>query len=210
MLSCGPASRPSSPPRKRLGKSARRWERLVVQATKQQYPAAGFYLFRPMAWREITTADILNEFTTDEKTALNNIQGATTQLQSVLSNVVAALRGCISAGQYQLGLPNTIPDQFRTCVIDVVRWRWLVSFPKLETLQTDGRKAAYDTAVEQFNSIATRQLSVESPMQSSTVLWNSEPKLVMRTHGSPQPAAQWPQTYNGYANPDGPKDNAAT
>lgn len=160
-----------------------------------------------MPWNTISATDVLVEFTPDEKAALERIQDSSTRLATVLSTTVGVIRGNITAGNYGLGLPNTIPDQLRQCAIDVARWRWLVSFPQLKALQTEERKAANDAAMELLNRITTRSVNVEPPASQAVnvAIWNSDHKLISRTQNVPAPGLQFPSTY---ANPDGPKDSS--
>lgn len=153
----------------------------------------------------MSTSDVLVEFTPDEKAALERIQDSTSRLAVVLTTTISVIRGNITAGNYILGLPATIPDQLRQCAIDVARWRWLISFPQLKTLQTDERKAAHDAAMELLNKVTTRAINVEPPTTTApTIDWNSNHKLIMRTANCPAPGLQFPATY---ANPNGPKDS---
>ncbi len=171
-------------------------------------------------WITLTTADILSELTPAETAALQTIQGATDQLTPILSKAVAQARGAIRAGGYPLGDDGTIPDQLASDVTALARWRWLTSFPQLQRMQTKERKDAHDAARELLEGVARQKFNIEpppapdgatpAPSQPASGSWNSENKLVMRTHPIPPPAVQWQSTDNTqepYANPSAPTDN---
>jgi len=121
-----------------------------------------------MAWNEIKTDDVLNEFTPAEKAMLNNIQGNDGQLASILAKVIGKVRGSIKAGGNQLDFTTdqTIPDQLADETIAIARWRWLSSFPALKAFKTDERKKANDDALallERISSQASDRPRVELP-----------------------------------------------
>lgn len=126
-----------------------------------------------MAWSTIAADEVLQEFTPQEKAALETIQGASTQLAAILARVVNSARGNILAGGNVLdATASTIPDQLRTEIIALARWKWLTSFPQLKSLQTDARKQAADDAQALLQLIASRKPErprVEQPDGTSPV-----------------------------------------
>lgn len=109
-----------------------------------------------MAWNPIAEADVLNEFTPVEQATLAGLQ-ATDSLPGILTNVVNAVRGNIVAGGNQLGPVGTIPDQLRSEVIAIARWKWLNSFPTLKSMQTATRKDAAKESQDLLNLIASNK-----------------------------------------------------
>lgn len=117
-----------------------------------------------MSWSTIAATEVLEEFTPQEKTAINAIQGASTQLAAILARAVNAWRGAIrSGGGAVSSTASTIPDQIRMDVIAQARWRWLIAMPSLKALQTKERSEAASLAEKRFDDIARGNLRVESP-----------------------------------------------
>ncbi len=143
-----------------------------------------------MSWSTITAAEVLQEFTPQEQAAINAIQGATTQLGSMLARIVNVWRGAISRNQ-ELDAANTIPGEVREDVIAEARWRWLVSLPKLQSLQTKERNDLYKDALAHLEKIREGQRvetsSTEVGANPITGTWNSENRFNMRTHPVPRP-----------------------
>jgi hypothetical protein len=116
-----------------------------------------------MSWNAITTADVLEEFTPQEIGALNNLQGGQENLVPILARVVNAARGSIIAGGNRLGPEGTVPDQLREEIIDVARWRWLISLPQMERLQSRPRQDAFEAAKETLKAVAQGGIRIEVP-----------------------------------------------
>jgi hypothetical protein len=166
-----------------------------------------------------TVDDVLGEFTPTELAAFTQLLGGqpldnTTKLAVIVGNVVAEVRGSIIAGGYDVDTsPNTIPAGLLNDLIAIARWRFLVSAPNFKAFQTEERKGLYTDSLAKLSLIAQQQYSPESPSPSEIVrtgMWNSENKLIMRTHPIPQPGTQYgPQDGTQYANPDAPVDIGA-
>jgi hypothetical protein len=160
------------------------------------------------------------EFTPTELAAFTQLLGGqpldnTTKLAVIVVNVTAEVRGSIIAGGYDVDSTsnNTIPAGLLNDLIAIARWRFLVSAPNFKAFQTEERKGLYTDALAKLTLIAAQQYSPESPVAIDTVrtgMWNSENKLIMRTHPIPQPGTQFgPQDGTQYANPDAPADIGA-
>lgn len=109
-----------------------------------------------MPWSAIVIADVIDEFSPQEVTSFNTIQGQSTTQASILTRVVNEVRAAIRAGGNQMDAEGTIPDQLRNQVIDICLWRWLKKFPQLKALQTDMRKSAYDEAMATLKDISKK------------------------------------------------------
>ena len=120
-----------------------------------------------MSWRAIETTDVLGELTAAEASKLQAASGDETKLAEILSRTVAAVRGSISASGYRLDAAGTIPDQLRLDVVAIARWRWLISFPALASLQTDARKADHERAQDRLDQIARGEFPIEAPAAAS-------------------------------------------
>jgi hypothetical protein len=172
-----------------------------------------------MAWKTVTVEDVLGELTVQEQAALKGIEGARDQLPLILARVVNAARGAIRAGAYPLGEEGTTPDQLDLDIIAMARWRWLTAFPQLQRLQTRDRRDAHDEGLARLDRIARQKIAIEPPPKPARSAraklpspksgqWNSENKLLNRTHPVPTPEAQWPVpegTLPPWANPEMPE-----
>jgi hypothetical protein len=175
-----------------------------------------------MAWEILTTEDVLSEFTLAEAAALRTLQGSGSgsglpfaNIDLIVAHAIDEVRGFIAAGGYTVDpiLDNSIPVGLFEDGIALARWRVLIAVPALKQLQTQERKEAFDEALKKLMLIAAQQFSVESPTPDAnpkTGNWNSENKLIMRTHPIPRPATQFTPQINTYANPDAPADQENT
>ena len=157
-----------------------------------------------MPWREITTDDC--KFTPAELATLQNIQGTADGLQKRLDDVVAEFIGAMKAAKFDTVSDGNVPDQLRNHILARTQWLFLADFPALKAMLSEPRKLAADAAEKMLLSIAKRECgAIESPLDPPAKAgnWNSEPRLVMRTHPIP-PASQ--QSAGNYANPDAPAD----
>ena len=135
-----------------------------------------------MAWAQITNDDVLDGFTPQEQSALANIDGAQDKLSSILARVLTSVRGKIVAGDVPLGPAGMIPDQLQMTVVDIARWRWLISFPQMAKLQTRERKDVYDEAMKQLSRIESGEMKIEDPnsQPGDPQAWTILPKVQHR------------------------------
>ena len=157
-----------------------------------------------MAWITLTTDDVLSEFTPNEAATLRNLQGSGSgpgyvNIDVIVARTIDEVRGFIMAGDYAVDetMDDTLPRGLFADAIAIARWRLLISAPQFKQLQTAERQKAYEDALAKLNKIADQEFNVEPPIPPTTDLsagsWNSESKLIMRTH-------------NTYSNPDAPED----
>ncbi len=166
-----------------------------------------------MSWATApTAADVRSEFTTAEAGALTRLQGGTDSLPVILDRAIAEVRDAIRAGGYDLDTDGSLPLGLHSDCIAIARWRWLITLPDAaKALQTDGRKSAFEAAQKKLEKISNQEWAVEPPdldNQRRFGNWNSENKIVPRTHPVPRPARQYSPQDGRYANPDAPLDNA--
>jgi len=171
-----------------------------------------------MSWEILTTEDVLSEFTISEAAAIRQLQGSGTgsgfpfaNIDMKVSHVVDEVRGYIIAGGYAVDpiLDTTIPASLFEDAITIARWRLLIATPSFRQLQTEERRLAFDAAIKKLLLIAAQKFFVEPPIPETnarTGNWNSENKLIMRTHPVPKPSTQWTPQSDTYANPDAPSD----
>jgi hypothetical protein len=130
----------------------------------------------------------------------------------LLKRCVEIVRDAIRAGGYALGSDGTIPSGLEQDCYAFFIWRFLISTPKNEKMQTAERKQAAMDAQDKLKQIAQQKWAVEPPVDSGTTpanRWNSENKLIPRTHPVPPPASQFPPSSipnRPYSNPDAPED----
>lgn len=151
-----------------------------------------------MGWNTIATADVLAEFTAAEQATLNNIQGANTQLGTVLTKVIARVRSAINAGGNQVDQTSTTttPDALNGAVIDIARWRWLNSFPALKAMQTPERKAAHDAGEARLRDISSQKPDRERTELPATVDTTPVP-IIQPSMGHSKPIEFSPRNQDG-------------
>lgn len=163
-----------------------------------------------MPWRAIAVTDC--KLTPVEIATLNNILGATTGLQTRLTDTVAEFIGAMIAAGYNVNNDGTVPDQLRGHITSRATWLFMTDFAQLKSMMTDGRKEAAQKAEGMLEKIASRTAgAIEDPAgtAASNANWNSENRIILRTHPTPPPSQQFPPstTAPGYANPEAPGDN---
>jgi len=171
------------------------------------------------SWEVLTAEDVLSEFTVAEASSIRSLQGSGSgsglpfgNIDSIVIRVIDEVRGYVVSGGYSVDDdPRTIPISLFEDAIAIARWRLLIATPSFKQLQTDERKEAFELALKKLLLIAQQQFAVESPIPDVNPRsgnWNSENKLIMRTHPIPTPATQFQPPTDAYANPDGPPDRA--
>lgn len=172
-----------------------------------------------MSWAVLTTEDVLSEFTIAEASAIRQAQGSGSgsglpfaNIDEITARVIDEVRGYIAAGGYELDTtsdPRTIPLELFEDGIAIARWRLLIATPSLRQLQTEERRLAFEAALKKLGLIAEGRFAID-PITTGGVpragCWNSENKLIMRTHPIPRPGTQLTPQENTYANPDAPAD----
>lgn len=165
-----------------------------------------------MAWTALTSADLLKQLSVAEHSALKAVQRTlSADLDDIVANAVAEMRDAIRSGGYELDTTDgTLPKGLHNYTVAIARWRLLLLLPKDESVQSKPRETAYDDAVKIRDRISQQDYYVEPPVATakSAGNWNSENKIVGRTHPVPKPASQFPAGTNDYANPDAPPDAA--
>jgi hypothetical protein len=165
-----------------------------------------------MSWQAITTDDVKAQFTSDEIAAIAVQQGTgsgpISNIDGVLKAVVAEVRDYIRSGGFALDDDEaTIPIGLFNDAIAICRWRLLISLPKTPTLETDVRERAFNETMAKLMRISNQDFAVEPPVPDTIAragTWNSENKIIMRTHPVVRPF--WPAGVTPYANPDAPQD----
>jgi hypothetical protein len=134
-------------------------------------------------------------------------------LADILVEVVAEFRDAIAGRDNDLdSTDNTLPAGLAKYARDLALWIFVSrGVPQNDGIQTKVRQDAGAKAEEILKGIRDGDMAVEPPsgwVNTSGKNWNSENRIVMRTHPTPPPAQQ-----NGvasgqpYANPDAPADS---
>jgi len=157
-----------------------------------------------MSWTAFTATHVAEEFSPQEIATINASAGAA-NLPGIVARVVAAVRDAIMAGGYATDADTTtIPSGLHIHALDMARWRFLVAFPALKSLQTPDRKDANDRALAELAKISNQERAVEPPASLTVVsragAWNSENPLVPRTHPVPRASTQYTPGSTDYAN----------
>src|SRR5579862_1735369 len=151
-----------------------------------------------MAWTAPVEADVMSEFTADEAATIAATQGAVDNLPAILGRVVEEIRDAIRSGGYDLATDaTTIPGGLHNACIDLARWRLLVSFPQLKSMQSQERADAAKRADAKLEKISRQEYVPEPPaagVEDRGGNWNSRNKLIMRTDPVPTPGSQLPST----------------
>lgn len=157
-------------------------------------------------WITITQGEVLEELSSAEAAMMTAVAGD--KAATFVSRAVDECRGAIAGGGYPLGPDATIPPGLASDVLAIARWRWLIAFPTLAKMQTPERKDAFETAQKKLEKVSQQKFAVEAPgtgVVRPTGSWNSENKLIPRTHPVPKPTTQFQSadsTARPYANPD--------
>ena len=171
-----------------------------------------------MAWKAPTAEDVLSEFTPSEVTSITNLMGGspfdpTGKVTVIVKRTVDEIRGYINSGAYAIdtSADDTLPPSLIADCISIARWRFLISAPQLKQLQTQERYNDLMDSLKKLALIAQHEFNVEPPTPSGVIragMWNSENKILMRTHPTPAPSTQFQVQQNqpAYANPDAPPD----
>lgn len=138
-------------------------------------------------------------------------------LADILSQSVSQFRGAINSRGYPLDADGSVPPSLLRYVLDLTVWEFVTrGVPKNESIQTKERKDRAKDAQDKLEGILAGKVAVELPdgyvpANPRTGTWNSENKLIMRTHPVPQPSTQFqtptPPTQQPYANPAAPADD---
>jgi len=176
-----------------------------------------------MSWEVLTTEDVLAQFTLAEASAIRSVQGSGSgsglpflNIDEKVSFVTDEIRGYIFAGGYALDEtsdPRTIPIELFEDAITIARWRLLISLPGFAQLQTEQRRQAFEDSLKKLVAISQQKFAIDPPVPSTLPtagMWNSENKLLMRSHPIPRPGAQFTPQINTYANPIAPEDATNT
>ena len=135
--------------------------------------------------------------------------GSLDPVADAISSSVARVRRAVEAGNALDADGTKVPKSLEDVTVRLALFRLMerIGLP----LSADQRKSR-DLDATDLQDLAKRQIRVEPPDSVDATAtpenrgtWNSEPKLIMRTHPVPPPSTQFPPG-SDYANPDAPTD----
>lgn len=117
-------------------------------------------------WAALTETEVLTEgFNPSEQAALTAAAGGASGLDDITAAAVQEARGIIAAAGFELGATDTVPGSLRPHLVALARWRWLITVPQFQQMQTEERKAAAERAEKVLDAIVEGERKVESPTE---------------------------------------------
>lgn len=163
-----------------------------------------------MSWEALTTNEVLTLFNDSETTAYETAKGTAqnVDLAATITLVVNELRDAIKGRTSDVGAAPTIPAGFKKTTIAAVRYEFLNSIPGGKGLLNEERIAANQEYKDFLKEIRAGKVFIPPTSEVTRpggVMWNSENKIIPRTHPVPPPLQQTGSpstTQPPYANPD--------
>lgn len=162
-----------------------------------------------MAWITPVDTEVLSA-QSKERASVTAIKGKD-DLAQILTEVISKFRDAIAGRENVLDKDGTLPAGLADYARDMALWIYITrGVPKNEGIQTKERKDAFDKANTAMEDIRKGTIAIEPPggwasNETPAQNWNSENRLVMRTHPVPPPAQQFQDTtltQPPYANPE--------
>ncbi len=164
-----------------------------------------------MSWKSFTTADVLAAFNDSEKSQYDAATYSD-DLGNIVLQVCDEFQGAIKSRTTDVPGPAQLPAGFIGKACQMVIWRFLNKIPAGTGLLTEQRAKQNERAEKLIDDIRAGKAFIEPSSEVNRppmVAWNSENKVILRTHPTPAPSQQFPPstTAPGYANPNAPADN---
>ena len=162
-----------------------------------------------MSWQPFTADDVLALFNDSEQQAYDAAKGdgadddLSKAVQFVMDELVAVCKGRTT----DIGPAGTVPSGFKRVAIGAAVYSFLNSLPSGKSLLNEERIAANKRYEALIDGIRSGKIFIEPTDESArppSVAWNSENKIIQRTHPVPPPSQQLPpvQPSPPYANPN--------
>ena len=165
-----------------------------------------------MNWTTITADELKGSgmgFVVDK--AQTASVGGVDPVAEEIANAVARVRRAVASGNPLDADPDKVPKSLKGLTVRMALYALMerIRMPLSED-QRDTRKSDNSDLLR----IADRKVLVEAPddlLENNPVpqnlgSWNSENKIIPRTHPLPRPGLQRPASAGKYANPDAPED----
>jgi hypothetical protein len=137
--------------------------------------------------------------------------GAVDPVQDAVESAVARVRRAVAAGNPLDTDTAKVPRSLKAVTVRIAIFALMERIG--QPLSEDQRNTSRDD-ISDLKRIADRSILVEAPDVTDAAsapknlgTWNSEPKLIGRTHPVPLPGRQYPAP-GAYANPDAPEDHS--
>lgn len=165
-------------------------------------------------WTSITADDLKAEgFGVIVDRARTVSVGGTDPVEAAIANAVAKVRRAVMVGNTLDTDPAKVPGSLKELTM-MSAMRTLKRRLQLALSEDERRQREEDNAeLKRLAELKIRVEPADSPDTSGAITpnnhgaWNSERKIVGRTHAAPAPGLQFPPS-GGYANPTGPADSA--
>lgn len=136
--------------------------------------------------------------------------GAVDPVDDAIETFTAEVRNAVRAGNTLDTDATKIPLSLKRLTVRLVLYALQ---ERIGMRLTDDQKREAERDAKRLEQLKARKEQVEPADNPDTVAgpvnpgtWNSESKILMRTHPVPQPGAQFPPVTGNYANPDAPQD----
>lgn len=167
-----------------------------------------------MNWTTITTDDLKASglgFLVDKARTAST--GAVDPLTEEIANAVARVRRAVASGNPLDSDVTKVPGSLKGVAIRIALYALM---ERLRMPLSDDQRETRKADNSDLLRIADRKVLVEAPDDAITTSpvpqnigsWNSENKIIPRTHPLPRPGQQRPVVPGKYANPDAPEDEA--
>lgn len=164
-------------------------------------------------WTAITELAVKTGKNTAVLTAVRakaTANGDADPLAEYITDVVATLRTAVQSGNQVDSDATKVPNGLKEMALRMILRR-LYSYIELALSTDDAKQAEEDRSY--LNRIIDKRLRFPAPDTADATQplpnlgnWDSENKLIMRTHPVPRPRTQFDPQTNTYANPDAPAD----
>ena len=140
--------------------------------------------------------------------------GSVDPIADAIENAVAEVRNAVRAGNRLDTDDAKIPRSLKRLAVRSVLYALM---QRIGLALSDDQKEEARRDEKRLKQLFDRKEQVEPADDADAEAgpvnpgnWNSENKLVMRTHPVPRPRTQFDPQTNAYANPEAPEDEAAT
>lgn len=163
-------------------------------------------------WTTLTVNDVLSGMTARERQdfATTSVGAAVPdRVSPILTDLTAEIQGMIASRADNPAAPSgsVIPAEFKARAVSIARWRLLITIPGYQP--GEARKLDYEKAEAYFLMVAQGKIRPRPEAVPGTPAavasqgrWNSNNKILGRTHPTPPPGGN----PGDYANPASPED----
>lgn len=150
-----------------------------------------------MGWRNINPQDIVSRMTIAEQAVITATSGATSKLQTRLTDAVLTFDSALTATGHRVGPVPQVPDSLRNHIMAYAVYQWLSDTPlsssATKAFLTEARQKNYDASVKMLADISMKRAGAIEDIfpYPTTGNWNSSNRVIMRMDGGPGPNQQF-------------------